>query len=244
MSDAPFPVTHRSAVLRARSTDAGERRAAFEALVRSYWKPVYKYLRLRWRLDVEDAEDTTQGFFARSFDKGDFARWEPARGRFRTFLRACLDAYAANARRDARRLKRGGGVQIVPLEFATAEGELREHPIAAEGADPDALFQAEWVRSLFTQAVEALQAHCAAADKSIQFELFEKYDLGTAESPQRLTYADLAAQTGLPVTQVTNHLAAARREFRRLVLELLRDVCTTEEEFRAEARAVLGVDPP
>jgi RNA polymerase sigma factor (sigma-70 family) len=242
MADGAFPSTHRSAVLRARSDDPGERRRAFEALVRLYWKPVYKYLRLRWRLAPEDAEDRTQGFFARSFEKGDFARWDPARGRFRTFLRACLDAFASNEHRDARRLKRGGGVQVVPLEFETAEGELRSHPLAA-AVDPDEIFQAEWVRSLFSQAVEALQAHCLAVGKEIQFELFEKYDLQGADAVRRPTYADLAAEAGLPVTQVTNHLAAARREFRRLVLELLREVCASDEEFRAEARTVLGVEP-
>jgi hypothetical protein len=243
MADGAFPSTHRSAVLRARSADADERRLAFDALVSAYWKPVYKYLRLRWRLAPEDAEDRTQGFFARSFEKGDFARWEPSRGRFRTFLRACLDAYAANAHRDATRLKRGGGVQTVRLEFETAEGELTAHPVAAESLDPDALFQTEWIRSLFARAVDALQAHCAATGKDVQFALFEKYDLEGAEADRRPTYADLGREFALPVTQVTNYLAAARREFRRSVLDLLRDSCASDEEFRAEARAVLGVEP-
>lgn len=243
MAEGAFPSTHRSAVLRVRSTDGDERRRAFEALARLYWKPVYKYLRLHWRNPPEDAEDRTQAFFARSFATGDFARWDPERGRFRTFLRACLDAFAANARRDATRLKRGGGFEIVSLEFATAEGELRQQPIAAAGADPDAIFHTEWVRSLFAHAVDALQQHCQAAGKDLHFELFERYDLLASEAAQRPTYADLAAATGLPVTQVTNYLAWARREFRRCVLDALREVCGTDAEYRAEARAVLGFDP-
>jgi RNA polymerase sigma-70 factor (ECF subfamily) len=241
MGDA-FPSTHRSAVLRVRSTDADERNRAFEALVRSYWKPTYKYLRLRWQWSAEDAEDATQAFFARGWEKGEFARWEPARGRFRTFLRACLDAFAANRRRDAGRLKRGGAIQFVPLEFETAEGELRQQPVAAPSEDPDAIFHAEWVRSLFQDAVGALEEHYRAQGKDVQFELFEKYDLQPAGPEKRPTHADLADSAGLPVTQVTNYLAAARRDFRRLVLEALREVCATEEEFRAEARAVLGAE--
>jgi hypothetical protein len=48
---------------------------------------------------------------------------------------------------------------------------------------------------------------------------------------------------GLPVTQVTNHLYWARREFRAAVLLVLREITASEAEFRAEARALLGVDP-
>jgi RNA polymerase sigma factor (sigma-70 family) len=241
MADA-FPSTHRSAVFRTRSRDPGERARAFDAIVALYWKPVYKYLRLRWRLSPEDAEDATQGFFARALEKELFARYDPERAKFRTFLRTGLDGFAANERRDAARQKRGGGTVRVPLQFETAEGELRQVEIPQE-FDPDAVFQQEWVRSVFATAVEALHEHCRAQEKTIAFTLFERYDLDDTPGARRRTYAELAAELNLPVTQVTNHLAWARREFRRLVLDTLREVCTTEAEFRDEARAVLGVDP-
>ena len=80
--------------------------------------------------------------------------------------------------------------------------------------------------------------------KEVAFTLFERYDLEGAEDPERPSYAQLAAETGLPVTQVTNHLHWARREFRAAVLENLREITASEAEFRAEARALLGVDPP
>lgn len=241
MSDA-FPVTHRSAVLRTRSLDPEERAGAFGAVVSLYWKPVYKYLRLRWRLAAPDAEDATQGFFARALEKNWFARYEPDRALFRTYLRTCLDGFVANERRDAARQKRGGGVSMVPLEFETAEGELRQVDVPAD-ADPDAVFQHEWVRSLFTSAVDALQAQCRAEQKDVHFAVFEAYDLHGPEAAGRPTYAELAARHAIPVTSVTNYLAWARREFRTRVLASLRQVCTTEEEFRTEARAVLGVEP-
>jgi hypothetical protein len=168
-----------------------------------------------------------------------FARYDATKGRFRTFLRTCLDAYVANERRAAGRLKRGGNAPHTGLDFETAEGELRLVPLAAAG-DPDTLFHQEWVRSLFGIAVERLRADCTAAGKQLQFALFERYDLDGNEAPVRPTYRDLAGTFGIAETQVTNHLAAMRREFRRHVLAALRELCATDAEFRAEARELWG----
>jgi DNA-directed RNA polymerase specialized sigma24 family protein len=239
-----FPATRHSLLLAARSGDAEERRRAFGVLVASYWKPVYKYLRLRWRQGAEDAEDLTQGFFARAFEKGFFDRFDPARARFRTFLRTCLDGYVANARVAAGRLKRGGAVQTLSLDFATAEGELRLQPAAADG-DMEEYFHREWVRSVFGMAVDMLRRQAEAKGRGVAFEVFRRYDLEEpGEGAPRPTYAELGRALGLPATQVTNHLAAMRREFRRLVLDALRAQCATDGEFRAEARALLGVEAP
>ncbi len=79
--------------------------------------------------------------------------------------------------------------------------------------------------------------------KTAPFALFERYDLEGPDAAQRLTYGRLAEEFGLSVTQVTNELAWARREFRRIVLETLREVSGSDAEYRAEARALLGVDP-
>jgi RNA polymerase sigma factor (sigma-70 family) len=238
-----FPVTRPSVVLAAGSGDPETRRRAFDVLVASYWKPVYKYVRLKWQAGTEDAEDLTQGFFARAFEKGFFDRYDPSVARFRTYLRTCLDGFVANQRKAARRLKRGGGVQVLPLDFEGAEGELRRHEPSA-GVDPEEYFQREWVRSLFALAVEELRAHLDATGRTVHFRLFERYDLEAPDSPERPSYARLGSELSLTTTQVTNYLAAARRELRRLVLDKLRAQCGTEAEFRSEARHVLGIDPP
>jgi RNA polymerase sigma factor (sigma-70 family) len=227
----------------AASPDAETRRRAFEALVAAYWKPVYKYLRLKWRAPEEDAEDLTQGFFARALEKGFFDRFDPGRARFRTYLRACLDGFVANERKSAHRLKRGGGAEHVSLDFAGAEAELGR-PGRPEAGDMEEYFHREWVRSLFGLAVEALRRRCAEAGKSVPFALFERYDLDGPDAARRPSYAELAREMGIPETQVTNHLAWARREFRRLVLQALKQATGSEEEFRAEARQLLGIDPP
>jgi RNA polymerase sigma factor (sigma-70 family) len=238
-----FPLTRRSVVRAAASADPETRRRAFEALVTAYWRPVYKYLRLKWSAPGEDAEDLTQGFFARALEKGFFDRFDPSRSRFRTYLRTCLDGFVANERKSARRLKRGGGAEHVSLDFAGAEAELgRQGP--PEGGDMEEYFHREWVRSLFGVAVEGLRKRCVEAGKSVPFALFERYDLEGPDAPTRPSYAELARELGIPETQVTNHLAWARREFRRLVLEALAEATGSDEEFRAEARQLLGIDPP
>lgn len=237
-----FPTTRRSAILGVSSDDAAERRRSFDALVAAYWKPVYKYVRIRWRRSGEDAKDLTQGFFLKILEKEYLAPYDPRKGRFRTFLRACLDGYLANEHKAAARLKRGGGAAHLSLDFETAEGEIRRiEPVDPE--TPERYFEREWVRSVLGLGVEALREACAAGGKEIAFRLFERYDLSDDDSG-KLTYADLGREMDLPVTQVTNHLAYARREFRRLVLERLREITASDEEYRSEARALLGVNTP
>src|SRR3954452_9374469 len=110
-----FPFTRHTLVRGASSPEPDLRRQAFGALAEGYWSPVYKYVRRRWQADPAEAEDLTQGFFARAFEKDWFARFDPARGRFRTFLRACLDGHVANERQSASRVKRGGGAPLLSL---------------------------------------------------------------------------------------------------------------------------------
>ncbi len=231
-----FPATRQSLIEAVAAPDPATRRAAWDVLVRAYWKPVYKYVRIQWNASEEDARDLTQEFFARAIEGDWFDRYDPARARFRTYLRACLQRFLSNRDQAAKRLKRGGGAVTMSLEFGEAEQEL---VLAAPGAlDPDAFFRAEAVRSLFALALDDLRA----LGRPERVRVFEAYDLAPEDSA-RPSYASIATQLGIPVTQVTNHLHWCRRELRRLVLERLRELCATEAEFRAEAIEVLGVDP-
>ena len=234
-----FPATRHSIVEAARSGDPEQRRHAFERVVQAYWKPVYAYLRLRWRASAEDAKDLTQGFFARAFEKRFFDAFDPARARFRTFLRTCLDAYAANEQAASRRLKRGGGVAVLSFDFATAERDLPPMSLAA-GEDPDAVFHREWVRAVCAEAVEDLRRRCRASGREQALAVFERCDLSDLADADRPSYAALAAEFGLPPTQVTNLLASARREFRAAMLQTLRARTASEEEFADEALRLLG----
>jgi RNA polymerase sigma factor (sigma-70 family) len=232
-----FPLTRHSVVVAAQSPDPQERVRALDAITSSYWRPVYKYARMRWRLEREDAEDFTQDFFSRLLEKDFLAAYDPAKGKLRTFLRTCIDRLFQNQTRDAHRQKRGHAAVHVPLDFEEAEHELAA---STQTESPEDYFEKEWIRTLFALAVERLRTQCQSVGKPTQFELFERYDLGDAES--RPSYAALAAEFSIAMTDVTNYLAFTRREFRRCVLEQLRQMTGSEEEFHREAQAILGVD--
>ena len=235
---AQFPATRHSVLAAIRSDDGDVRRVAFDVLVTAYWKPVFKYVRLKWSAPPDDAADLTQAFFLRAYEKEFFEGFDPARARFRTYLRTCLDGFVANARKAESRLKRGGGITLVPIDFDEAERELSQHAHNAID-DFDAYFHREWLRSLFAVAAARHRDGCAGRGRPERFLLFDAYDLAGDEAA-RPTYADLARRFGLSATDVTNELAAARREFRRLVLDALREQCASDEEFEAESRALTG----
>jgi len=239
-SQDKFPLTQWSAIVALRSDEQKDRARAFDAIVATYWKPVYKYIRLKWSKSNEDAKDLTQGFFAKALEKDFFQSYDPAKARFRTFLRTCLDGFVANENKAAQRLKRGGEAQILSLNFESAEGELKY----AEIPSPESLddyFEQEWIRSLFSFAIESLRAECTLKGKEAHFQIFQRYDLDE-EVGEKLSYEQLAMEFKTSVSNVTNYLAYARREFRRIVLEKLQEMTATDEEFQNEVRAVLGLN--
>ncbi|MGB7845209.1 MAG: hypothetical protein WBL63_06310 [Candidatus Acidiferrum sp.] len=238
-----FPVTRWSVVEAARSEEVAERARALDTLCTAYWKPVYKYIRLRWNRVAADAQDLTQGFFAELLERELVSRFDANKSRLRTYLRVCVDSFVMNEEKASRRQKRGGNIKHVALDFGGAEQELDAAAVdAASLASPESLeafFEKEWVRSLFALAVEDLRQLCVEKQRERTFQIFEAYDL---EGGDNISYEGLAAEYGIAVTDVTNALAWARREFRKTALERLRELCGTESEFLREAKAVFGWD--
>ena len=217
----PFPTTRRSVVLALASDDGAERARALETVLELYLRPLCTYARFAHSRAPIEAEDLTQSFLARVLEKEALASYDPERGTFRTFLRTLFDRHVANEIKAAFRLKRGGGSQEIDIEQHTKS--------------PEEIFQDEWVRSVFTLAVERLRDRIAQND----FALFEACDLDDSDKP---SYRDLGERFGMSVTTVTNRLAAARRKFRECALEILRESTASDPEYRSEVRALLGVE--
>jgi RNA polymerase sigma factor (sigma-70 family) len=235
-----FPATHHSLIATVASENAFERMRALELIVASYWKPTYKYIRIKFQRSNEDAKDITQDFFSAAIGKQFFASFDSQKASFRTFMRMCIDRFVANEYKAATRLKRGGNAEHLSLDFDAAENELTagNYPVSTS---IDAYFHQEWIRSLFALALDTMQRECELKGKSTQFRVFELYDLEDSGS-RTLSYAELATRFNVSASDITNYLAFARREFRRIVLEKLRQLTATDEEFRSEARAILGVE--
>jgi DNA-directed RNA polymerase specialized sigma24 family protein len=132
-----------------------------------------------------------------------------------------------NARAAERRVKRGGDMLAVPL--------------TGQEPAPEELFEREWVRSVLADALRTMQIQFAAKGREIAYRVFLRYDVEGAELATRPTYAELAAEFDVPVSQITNYLAAARKALRLAVLDRLRTLTATQEELRRETAALLGV---
>jgi RNA polymerase sigma factor (sigma-70 family) len=235
-----FPATRLSLIDALRSPEPEVRTNALDLVVAAYWRPTYKYIRIRYHRSPEDAEDLTQGFFTRVVEKDFLAGYDSGKARFRTFLRVCLDRFVANQFQAQERVKRGGGKEVVPLDFAGAEVELQGG--GAHGAiTPEECFEREWIRSLFSRAIDALRARAASQGKALQLRIFEQYDLEGDSAGEKVTYGSLAREHGLSTTEVTNYLADMRRQFRAEVLESIRELTAGEEDFRREVRDILGI---
>ncbi|MDX2153642.1 MAG: sigma-70 family RNA polymerase sigma factor [Bryobacteraceae bacterium] len=230
-----FPSTRPSAILATASDDPLVRRDAWERIVSAYWKPVYKYLRLRWRQTPEAAEELTQAFFTFAMEKEFLARFDAERASFRTYLRTCLDAFVANEFKAAGRQKRGGGATMLSLDFASAEFEAGRQEWR-EDMSPEEYFHREWQRQVFALAVEDLRDWAERQGKAAALRCFEMYDL----AEERRTYDEIGAAVGVPATTVTNHLHAMRRQLRVLVARRIDALTVTEQESRQEAQRLLG----
>lgn len=214
-----FPTTQLSLL---EATAAGLPNEALDRVIALYWKPVYRFIRLKFRKNNEDAKDLTQGFFAAALQRDFFARFDPAKASFRTYLRMAVERFAANQHAAENRQKRGGAI-----EFET----VGEQGVATES--PEHTFEREWQRQLFSLAVDDLRAHCDASGKQLQFRIFQDYDLTDGKHP---SYAELAIRHGVSETSVTNHLAWARRMLREFVTERLRGTTSGARELREEMR--------
>lgn len=240
-SPGGFPLTRNSAIVALKQGNPEQRRLALARVIEIYRPAVYKYVRLHWHKDPETALDLTQSFFLLALEKDFLADFDPAKARFRTFLRLCLDRFIGKENQSESRIKRGGDAQHLSTDFEFIERDLVT-PKNAINLSPEELFEQEWIRNLLTSAVSTLKQHYEKSGKAIHFAIFERYDLQSLDSNDKTSYQQLASQYSLSVETVTNYLAAARRDFRKIVLEQIREMTATDEEYREEVRSILGVD--
>src|SRR6266516_6642279 len=139
--DLRFTTTHWSVVLLAGQADSPQANAALEKLCRTYWYPLYVYVR-RQGNSPEDAQDLTQDFFSRLLEKNYFAKADRDRGRFRTSLLGSLKNFLVNEWKRAGRLKRGGDLTFLSFDANVAEDCYAAEP--ANESNPDAAYEQRW----------------------------------------------------------------------------------------------------
>ncbi|HUC85247.1 MAG TPA: sigma-70 family RNA polymerase sigma factor [Candidatus Acidoferrales bacterium] len=226
-----FVTTQWTMVLAAGQERTPQAARALEELCRTYWFPLYAYIRRRGHTK-EDAEDLTQTFFARLLEKNPFAHLDSEKGKFRAFLLASLKHYLANERDKARTQKRGGGQPLLSLDWQTADTQFQV--AASQDPSPDKAFDREWALALLAQVIDRLQSECVAAGKAAWFEQLKPFlTAGQAESAQREAAAALDMEEGAVRVAIHRLRKRYRQLLRDEIANTLADTAMVDEEMRA-----------
>jgi RNA polymerase sigma-70 factor (ECF subfamily) len=225
---AAFATTRWSVVLLAAEGGEGEAaRRSLEVLCRSYWYPIYAYIR-RSGHSPHDAQDLTQGFFTFVLEKQLLAKADPTRGRFRSFLLGAARNFLGNEWQKERAAKRGGAVPFVSLDAALAEQRLAVEPATVD--DPETIFERAWAVSVIELALERLTREQAAGEKA---QMFEKLRPSLAGAPTA-SYAELAAEFGSTEGAMRVAVHRLRQRYRELLRATIADTVEDPREVEAE----------
>ncbi len=234
-----FTTTHWSVVLATANEDSPQAAAALEQLCRTYWYPLYAYIRHRG-YGHEDAQDFTQGFLLQLLERKALKRVERAKGRFRSFLLAGLNYYLADQHDRATARKRGGGQPT--LSFL--DGQEAQERYRLEGVDessPDKLFERRWALTMLDRVLNGLEQEYQAQGKADLFERLQQF-LVTGDREQ--TYAEVAAEVDM--TRDAFRMAVHRMRqryyelFRAEIAHTVADPTEVEDEMHHLCAVIQG----
>ena len=222
-----FVTTRWSVVLTAGRSDTAHAHAALEKLCRAYWFPLYAYVRRRG-YSPADAEDLTQEFFARLLERNAVASVAPEKGRFRSFLLACMNHFLAEEWHKARAQKRGGG-KVIPLDLQSAETQLGEIPV--ENFTPEKAFEHRWAITLLEQVYQRLGTEYRAEGKAMLFDALRTTLAGASNAAP---YAELARQLDMSEGAVKVAVHRLRQRYRALLRDTIADTVSGPDEVEDE----------
>lgn len=223
-----FPATRWSVVLRARQQGEPHAAEALAELCKTYWKPVYAFLR-RQGNSPHDAEDLTQGFFAMLLERDSLATVEETKGRLRSFFLVAVKRFAVNEHERASALKRGGGTVHVALDADEAEQACVFEP--ATGVTPELLFERQWALALLDMVLKKLRAEYAKDGRDRVFDALK--DRLSADG-DATTLAATAATLGMNEGAVKVAVFRMRQRYRRLLHEEIALTVDSPSEVNAE----------
>ncbi len=229
-----FATTHWSVVLAAAHEEAPEAAAALERLCRTYWYPLYAYVR-REGYSPADAQDLTQEFFARLLARNSLAQVGPQKGKFRSFLLAAMRHFLSDQRDRDCAAKRGGGVEVLSLDAQKAEESYRLEPV--DRLDAEMIYERRWAMTLLKQALDRLRAESEAAGKAEWFDRLRGFVAGESEA----TGAKVAAELGLTETAFRGAVHRLRQRYRALVREEIAQTVSDPNEIEEEIRYLITV---
>ncbi len=232
---AQFATTHWSVVLAAGDSTSPDSKKALEQLCRTYWYPLYVYVRRRGH-NPEDAEDLTQEFFTRFLAGKYLARVDRERARFRSYLLGALNHFLADAWDHAHRVKRGGGQALQTLDVCS--GEARYQLESAVELAPDRLFDRRWAFLVLDQVLSRLRQEYERSGKGQLFEKLSAFLPGDAEAD---SYAVLARELEMTESAVRVAVHRLRRRYGQLFSREVAHTVASPAEIPDEMRDLLAV---
>lgn len=230
-----FATTHWSLVINAGRDSSPLRAASLAALCETYWYPLYTYVR-RQGYDSSDAQDLTQGFFAKLLERRDLAAVDRSKGRFRSFLLASMKHFLINEWDKKQAAKRGGKRPKLSLDFEQAESRYSLEPSHLRTAD--VVFDREWALTLLDQVRSNLAAENSDGERQRQYDELQVF---LAVGPVESSYREVGERLGMTENAVKVAVHRLRRRFRELLREQIGQTVADEAEIDAEIADLFNV---
>jgi RNA polymerase sigma-70 factor (ECF subfamily) len=234
-----FDTTHWTLVLAAGGDDSAAARQALADLCETYWYPLSAFLRRRGE-SADDARDLTQGFLTSLLARRSFSGLGPERGRFRAFLLASLQHFAANERAAARAAKRGGGVPALSIDTPLAAAEQRYRLEPADATTPERLYQRRWALTVIDRVLASLRSRWAAEGRGAEFDALKSSLMGETPAGGYAALArDLDTTEGAVKVAVHRLRRRFQAELRRQIGATVADPAEIDDEIRHLIRSLL-----
>jgi len=233
---ASFATTHWSVVAQSALTDAPEAANALAQLCEVYWPPIYSFVRRRG-YPPPVAQDLTQSFFTFFLRTKAYARTDPLRGKFRSFLLASVKNFLADNWDHDHAIRRGGGYQFIPLDLETAEA-FYDAATAPPDSTAERIFELRWAKRLTADALNSLSEELTLEGKRTLFEQLKAFLTGGSVVP---SYDEVSARTGLPSATVKTHVHRLRQRYREIVRREISRTVSAPHEIDEELRYLCNV---
>jgi RNA polymerase sigma factor (sigma-70 family) len=230
---AAFTTTHWSMVLEAQG-ESPAAQEALENLCRTYWRPIYSFVR-REGIRPEEAKDITQGFFAAILERKDFNSVRQEKGRLRSFLLASLKHFMANERRDAATIKRGGGRTLISFDGIESY-DVNDFDLG-NMLSPDLLYDRRWAFTVLDRVFTRLREE---SQKSLNPPLLQRLNTLLSDEPDRPSQADIAHEFGMTENAVKQAFHRLRQRYRQLLREEVAHTVATPAEIENELRHLIA----
>jgi RNA polymerase sigma factor (sigma-70 family) len=231
---AAFATTHWSVVLTAQKRSPAAD-AALEKLCRTYWWPLYGFVR-RSGYSPEEAQDLTQGFFALLLERRDLDVVRQEKGRLRSYLLVSLKNFLAKAKRHELAVKRGEGQALVPLDELVAREHADLEP--ADNLTADKIYERRWALTLLEQVLTRLESEYRSAGNEKLFDCLKEF---LSDEPGRPSQAEVAAELGMTENAVKQAFHRMRQRYRQLLRDQIAQTVAVLGDVEDELRHFISV---